>query len=432
MERRMVWMGLVLLLVVAFNTVGHAASPVAVRVWTFLNPAGTTDREKALKQIITDFEAANPTIKIQVEPIPYQELPRQFAAAASAKNAPDLVWSEVLDSELIKQGMIADMAKLFEAEKSDFFPDLYNAAGYGETGKVYGMVLWPSPRNLIFYRKDLVKEAKITVPIKKWDDFITAAQKLTIDRDKDGRPDVWGFGLALGSNITGINPFQTVLYELQGDLFDVKNRKARYANPNGVNAMTLVTDFVTKYKVTPKEVLSWNEEDKYEQFAAGRIAMIPAYPPRFTSVQAKASGWRPEDLGIMRYPSFKGDKPGISFLGGWQVAMWNGSQHKSEASKFVQALFSKSGTDRWVKIGKQLPARVSALKDPFFDDPKNAFLKEQLNGMESPAPVYIWPGLNLTNSQEDYSVAVQRIILQGADVMSALKEAEEAFNKRQR
>jgi ABC-type glycerol-3-phosphate transport system substrate-binding protein len=112
--------------------------------------------------------------------------------------------------------------------------------------------------------------------------------------------------------------------------------------------------------------------------------------------------------------------------------MWNGSQHKSEASKFVQALFSKSGTDRWVKIGKQLPARVSALKDPFFDDPKNAFLKEQLNGMESPAPVYIWPGLNLTNSQEDYSVAVQRIILQGADVMSALKEAEEAFNKRQR
>jgi multiple sugar transport system substrate-binding protein len=432
MNRAIVSLVLALLMALAWSGSGESAAPVTVRVWTFLKPSGMTGREKALKQIITDFEAANPGIKVQVEPIPYQELPRQFAAAISAKNGPDIVWLEAVDSELIQQGAIADMAKLFEAEKGDFFPDLYRGAGYGETGKVYGMVLWPSPTNVIFYRKDLFREAKIPVPLKTWDDFISAAQKLTNDRDKDGRPDVWGFGFSLGSKATGENPFQIALMELQGTLFDVKNRKAKYTNDHGVKAMTLMTDFVSKYKVTPKEVTNWTVEEKYEQFSGGRFAMINGYGPRFTAVQSKASGWKPEEMGVMRWPSFKGDKPGVSFVGGWQVAMWSGSQHKTEAGKFVQALFGKSGSAQWVKVGGQLPARLSLLKDPFFEDPKNLFLKEQIKAMESPAFVFLWPGLNMTSYQEDIHVAAQKIILQGADVLGALKEAEDAFNKRQR
>ena len=416
----------------ALNAAGEAAAAVTVRVWTFLKPAGTTGREKALKQIITDFETANPGIRIQVEPIPYQELARQFAAAVSAGNGPDLIWLEAVDSEMIQQGAVADMAKLFEAEKADFLPDLYKAAGYGEDGKVYGMVLWPSPTNVIFYRKDLFKAAGIALPLKTWDDFVTAAQKLTIDKDKDGKPEVWGFGFSLGSKATGENPFQIALYELQGALFDTKNRKARYADANGVKAMTLMTDFVTKHKVTPKEVTNWTVEEKYEQFSGGRFAMINGYGPRFTAVKGKASGWDPEEMGIMRWPSFRGDKPGVSFLGGWQVVMWSGSKQKAEAGKFVQALFSKSGGEHWVKTGGQLPVRRSLLKDPFFDDKKNAFLKDQIRAMDSPASVFIWPGLNLAGYQEDIHVAAQKIILQGADVLTTLKEAEEAFNKRQR
>ena len=102
MNRAIVSLFLALLMVLAWNGSGESAAPVTVRVWTFLKPSGMTGRERALKQIITDFEAANPGIKVQVEPIPYQELPRQFAAAISAKNAPDIVWLEAVDSELLR------------------------------------------------------------------------------------------------------------------------------------------------------------------------------------------------------------------------------------------------------------------------------------------------------------------------------------------
>jgi len=432
MNRTIIVLFVVILMVLTLNTDGESAGLVTVRVWSFLNPSGQTGREKALKLIITDFEAANPGIKIQVESVNYQELPRQFAAAVSAKNAPDLVWTEGLDSELIQQGAVADMSKLFEAEKSDFFPDLYKGAGYGEEGKVYGMVLWPAAMDPIFYRKDLFREAGINPPLKSWDDFVIAAQKLTVDKDKDGRPDVWGFGFALGSKVTGVHPFQNALFGLQGDLYDMKSLKAKYANANGVKAMSFITDLVTKYKVTPREVTNWTAEEKYEQFSGGRFAMIDGYGPRVPMVQSKASGWNPLELGVMRWPSPKGDKPSVSFVGGWQVAMWNGSRNKSEAGKFVQALFSKSAAEQWLKVGNQLPVRVSMLKDPFFEVPKNAYLKELLKAIESPSYVFIWPGLNVTGSLEDLSVAAQKVILQGADVMRALKEAEDAFNKRQR
>jgi len=406
--------------------------PVTVKVWTFLNPDGDSPREKALKKIIEDFEAANPTITIAVETIPYKELVTQFAAAASAGTAPDICWFENIDVELIEQGVLADMSHLFEADKDDFFPAMYEAASFGYPGKIYGMVIWPAGANVIFYRKDLFREAGIEVPLKTWDDFIEAGKKLTVDKDKDGKIDQWGWGMSLGVEATGENPFQVALMELQGTIFDIEKRKALYANENGVKAMTLMTDFITKHKITPKECLTWNVEDKYEQFAAGRFAMINGYGPRFKKVQRMASGWDPNELGVMRWPSFTGEKPGYSFVGGWKVLMWAGSPHPEEAGKFVQYLFSKEAAEVWMKIGGQLPARVSLLEDPYFDEPGNEYLKDLLDALKDPAFVWIWPGLNMAGYQVDIHTAAQQIVLEGRDVMEALKEAEEAFNARQK
>lgn len=407
------------------------AKAVTVKVWTFLNPDGNDPREKALKKIIQDFEASHPNIKITVQPIPYQQLLTQFTAAASAGNAPDLCWFENLDVALIEQGVLADMSPLFEPDKADFFPSMYEAASFGYPGKVYGMVLWPTPTNVIFYRKDLFRAASIQVPLKTWDDLVKAAQKLTVDKNGDGKIDQWGFGISLGLEATGENPFQVALMELQGTLFDVKGKRALYANEHGVRAMTLMTDLITKYKVTPPEVLNWNVEDRYEKFASGYFAMINGYGPRFTRVKGMAAGWDGNELGIMRWPSFKGDKPGYSFLGGWKVLMWSKSPNPKEAGEFAKYLFSREAADAWVKIGGQLPARVSALKDPYFENPENAYLKDLLEASNDPAFVFAWPGLNTAGYQKDIHAAAQQIILQKKDVMEALKEAEKAFASRQ-
>src|SRR5690606_2137828 len=84
-----------------------------IRMWTFLNPEGKTGRELVLKKLITGFEAANPGVKIQVEPQVFQQMSDKFFAAHQTKTAPDVIWvhsTRVIDA--IKLGSIANLNEL--------------------------------------------------------------------------------------------------------------------------------------------------------------------------------------------------------------------------------------------------------------------------------------------------------------------------------
>src|SRR5690625_2918134 len=91
-----------------------ALAQQTVRMWTFLNPSGTAPREVALAQIIEDFEAENPDIKIEVEAQVWDQMTPKFLAAHSARNAPDVIWiSTDLLGDVISAGAVADLNELF-------------------------------------------------------------------------------------------------------------------------------------------------------------------------------------------------------------------------------------------------------------------------------------------------------------------------------
>lgn len=68
MFRKLNWLvrvGLIATLVLLTQT---ALAGTTIRIWSFLDPAGQSGREKVLKKLIAGFEAQNPGVKIQVEP----------------------------------------------------------------------------------------------------------------------------------------------------------------------------------------------------------------------------------------------------------------------------------------------------------------------------------------------------------------------------
>ena len=74
----------------------------------------------------------------------------------------------------------------------------------------------------MIYRKDLAKKIGIEPP-RTWDDFVKIAEKLTIDENKDGKPEIYGL------TMPGDNLFINILVgEMMaangGKLFDEKNR----------------------------------------------------------------------------------------------------------------------------------------------------------------------------------------------------------------
>lgn len=87
-----------------------AQGTTTLRMWTFLNPAGNAPRERALRDIIAEFEAANPGSRVVVETQAWDQMTPKFLAAARTGGAPDVVWCITdLLGDAIRSGALADL-----------------------------------------------------------------------------------------------------------------------------------------------------------------------------------------------------------------------------------------------------------------------------------------------------------------------------------
>src|SRR5262249_9052252 len=88
-----------------------ARADTTLRMWCFLDPVkGKSSREVALKRMIDSFEAANPGVKIQVEPQNWQAMSEKFFAAHQTGTAPDIptiIFSRIYGA--IKLGALANL-----------------------------------------------------------------------------------------------------------------------------------------------------------------------------------------------------------------------------------------------------------------------------------------------------------------------------------
>src|SRR5690606_31455483 len=174
------------------------AQDTTIRMWTFLNPTGTAPREVALAKIIANYEAANPGVKVLVEPQVWDQMTPKFLAAHANGNAPDVIWV-VTDflGDAIKSGSLADLNELFINEWS---PEQVadNAGAYWDLTNVDGKqhAIFVS-RNYIslMYRADLLAEAGIDPnSFATWEEFRDAAKQLTVT-DASGNVSRYGFAM---------------------------------------------------------------------------------------------------------------------------------------------------------------------------------------------------------------------------------------------
>src|SRR5688572_26024175 len=93
--------------------VGAVAAQTTVTMWTFLDPNKTSPREVALKQMIENFEKANPSIKIKVEPQDFAQMPSKFFLGHRVGSNPDVVWIDAKNiGGLMQSGAGADLNAL--------------------------------------------------------------------------------------------------------------------------------------------------------------------------------------------------------------------------------------------------------------------------------------------------------------------------------
>lgn len=401
-----------------------------VRMWTFLDPEADNGRSKALKQMIENFETENPDIKIVVEAQDWTELTPKFLAAHSAGNAPDIIWSIFDDfASVMAVDALEPLEDLFldewtEEEIADIDDAFFN---YGtRDGKHYQITHSRNYQGL-FYRKDLLEEKGLDVP-KTWDEFIVTCQALT-EIDPETGLQRYGFGQVFNTKDADPQIMTARLLESQGDLF-TKDGKANWANEAGAEALQFELDCVTKYGITPETAFSISAEDIWTEFSAGRYAFINSAVVRMATVRSQVT-FDPSDVGFMLYPSEDGQSNAPGTLNGWCVGVWNGSQVKEAAGKFVEAMMSPESDELWVTLGGQLAIRKSTIEklSDFYAEPDNEYLVIAAEGIVHAA--YPQPTDFIANAwQDDLNQAAQLAYGGGMSVEDALTKAADDFNER--
>jgi multiple sugar transport system substrate-binding protein len=145
------------------------------------------------KEVVADFEKTHPNVNINFYQVPFKGYIDTLITRCASKSPPDILhlpsrnfpqfadsgWLEPLDPMLKKTDILSKWIPLQK--------------GMIRNKKTYGIVLL-GYGYILFYNEKMFKDAGVPVP-QNPQQFIKAAQALTVDRDKNGQIDQYGYGM---------------------------------------------------------------------------------------------------------------------------------------------------------------------------------------------------------------------------------------------
>lgn len=325
--------------------------PVVIK----LSGWGASPTEQALlRQVLQEFEAQHPGIKVKHETIADQYMD-VIKTRLIGEAAPDVFYLDVLEAPfLMRQGVLEPLNSYITADfdLADFEPNLLQA--FTQEGQIYGLPKDYSTLAL-FYNKAAFAAAGISRPPRTWDELRRDAKRLTIDRNRDGRIDQYGFGVIpeLARQVFQIRAFGGQLVNQQG--------YAIFATPASIQGLQQVVDqYRSDRSAAQKSDVGASSGS--EMFGQGKVAMVIegnwAIPYLKETFPALA-------FGTAEVPMIEGKSGTMVFTVAY--VMNRQSRHKPEAWTLIAYLTGKTGMKRWTQTGFALPTRKSIARDSGFD-----------------------------------------------------------------
>lgn len=340
------------------QTSGSAAAENAeVKVW-MVTQADT--QKKQWTQLVSDFEAANPNIKITTEERAVDAHKEALRQVSGTDAGPDVYWyweGPGLGGSLVKAGMSKDLTDYYTQYKWD---DRFSAAATAGT-KQYGGnhgVPWTVQGEALFYNKKLFAKAGITEFPTDYAGLVAAADKL------------------VAAGITPIEFGGTVnwhVMRLLDSLIDTKcgadtmtklmNKETSWATEQCVtDAFTALKTWSDKY--LNKGFMSQSNDDSSQLFYQGKAAM--ALEGTWFDGNVKDNGMDPANLGIVPFPTGTGRLYGF----GEAFYIGNGSKVADAAAKFLD--FITSTEEQTKVVGAWAALSVNKAVSPSSANPLDA------------------------------------------------------------
>ncbi|MFB3895276.1 MAG: sugar ABC transporter substrate-binding protein [bacterium] len=254
-------------------TSGSNANPVRLTYMMW----GRPDELATVQEYIKKFNVKYPNIQVKILHYPqnYQDKLKTMMAGGTP---PDVMYIGLEDfPSYANKDVLLDLQPYINRDKgndfpwSDFYPQTIEPFKY--KGDYYGIAK-DFATLVLYYNKDMFDKEKLAYPTDKWtwDDFRSAAEKMTKDINGDGKPDQYGFVLE-----TWMGEWAPWIWQNDGEIMDVAKNKwllgdPRYINQN-IETFQFLVDLVWgKKQVAPKPMVT-QDMGTQELFKTGKVGM---------------------------------------------------------------------------------------------------------------------------------------------------------------
>ncbi|MGH7122215.1 MAG: ABC transporter substrate-binding protein [Acetobacteraceae bacterium] len=313
---------------------------------------------------VTYVELPPPSSSTEVHQLLVQQLARR-------NGSPDVFTQDVIwIAEFAGAGWALPLDQEFGAEAhKNYFPGVVQACTWG--GKLTALP-WFIDSGMLYYRTDLLGGAAVP---ETWEQLVTIAEAA----QKSGKA---RFGFLWQGKQAEVLVCDLVEFVASngGAILAPDGKTVMIAEPKAVEAVQFMRDTIFRYKVSPQDVLSWDEEPSRRPFTGGQAAFLRNWSYVWTISQDPKVSSVVGKVGVVPLPHFPGGHS-AACLGGYQYGVNAWTKHRDAAIDFVSWMSSPATQLRFATSLGLAPTRPAV-----FDEPK---LAQSQPFMQKLKPVFL-------------------------------------------
>ncbi|MGY4398126.1 multiple sugar transport system substrate-binding protein [Sphingomonas sp. UYAg733] len=309
---------------------------------------------EVIGQLIPAFEKENPDIEVRVQQLPFTAAHEKLLTAFAGDALPDM--AQLGNSwvpEFVALGALSPLDRRVAAtpaiDRIDYFPGVWDSNIVG--GALYG-VPWYVDTRLLFYRRDLLKQAGYDHPPRDWAEWraqMRAIKKLV-------GPQKYAALLPLNEyeplTMLGLNQPQEMLRD-----------GGRYGNFRGAGFKAALAFYLEIFRDKLAPIATNTEiSNVWDEFDRGLFSFYITGPWQIGEFKRRLPATR---QGIwMTAPVPGPDGPGSSNAGGSSLVLFKASTKQAASWKLIEYLSRPATQIRFHALTGDLPPRRSAWASP--------------------------------------------------------------------
>lgn len=299
---------------------------------------------------VTYVELPPPSASTEV----HQALVQQLARKSGTPDVftQDVVWI----AEFAGAGWALPLDEYYDANaRSQYFPGTVAACTYD--GKLTALP-WFVDSGMLYYRKDLLDEAGAKPPTT-WDELVTSAKAL-----QEGGKAQFGYLWQGKQAEVLVCDAVEVIASNGGSILSADGKTGTLADEKAVQAIQFLYDTINTHKISPSDVLSWDEEPSRAPFTAGQAAFLRNWSYVYSIAQDPKASQVVDKVGVVPLPHFAGGQS-AACLGGYQYGINAATQNREAAVEFLTWMSSPE-----TQLHFALQLGIAPTRPSVFDDQK--------------------------------------------------------------